>query len=145
VAIKVDASHEGFLGRRIDEMPSGWWRPISLPELLSLGPIKMGPGKIAIRITVIGRLYWERERLIYATESARWLMQCLDRLGIFDTEAPQGLDPPEVLKALAVLRRSLIHVKGLQTPEQAGARRLAESDGLWVQSVPSGGAVDNPD
>ena len=142
---KIDSSHEGYLGRRIDEMPSDWWEPLSLPELLSLGPIKMSPGKIAIRVTVMGRLYWERERLIFATESARWLMQCLDDLGIFEVEAPQGLDPPEVLKALAVLRRSLDHVKGLKTPDQSGPERLAESDSLWVQSLRGRGPLDETD
>lgn len=123
---KLDATHEGFIGSRIDELPSGWWRPLNLPELLSLGPIKIGPGHVKMRVTIIGRLYWERERLIFATESARWLMKCLDELGIFDEEAPRGLDPPEVLKALAVLRTSLKYVEGIHAREVEGTEGVAE-------------------
>lgn len=113
----LDRSHEGFEGKRIDELPTGWWRPLTLPELLALGPVKLNAGRFLLRTTLIGKMYWERERLIFATESARWVMQCLDELGIFSDETPQGLEPPEVLKALAVLRTSLNHVEGIEAEE----------------------------
>ncbi len=124
---RIDRTHEGFCGRRIDELPSGWWRPLSLAELLSLGPVKIGPGDYSMRVTVLGRLYWERERLIFATESAKWLMQCLDDLGIFDEQSPQGLEPPEVLKALAVLRVALSHAEEIENPEEGRVGTMAES------------------
>jgi|TARA_Y100000296_G_C5040494_1_gene189597 hypothetical protein len=80
-----------------------------------------------MRVTVLGRLYWERERLIFATESAKWLMQCLDDLGIFDEQSPQGLEPPEVLKALAVLRVALSHAEEIENPEEGRVGTMAES------------------
>jgi len=53
-------------------------------------------------------------------------MHCLDKIGIFDTEGAQALDPPEVLKAFMVMKRALINVDGIEQEQVKGTEGMVE-------------------
>ena len=103
---------------RVDELPLRDYRPLTKAEMSELVPLRLyrdTPAPIS-RFT-LALLLAERDRLIMATESAYWMLDCLDAEQILGPEpvlTDEEPSPPEIFKAVAVLRVAIQAAKGVE-------------------------------
>lgn len=106
--------------RRLDELGCRQWRPLSVNELRMLAPIKLTTGRVDVDRHLLARLLGEHDRLVLIAESARWLVECAERDGLFGQ--PDYVDASDSERSMALLAAAIRTVD-----EDGGGERIVAS------------------
>ena len=100
---------------RLDELPTGFWRPLTVDDLRKVAPIKLTSGTIKVDRFTLSLLLGERERLHYIAKAAKWLADAAVEAGLVP-EIPDYEEPGPMEKPVSVLFLALATLE--QAPEK---------------------------
>jgi len=88
--------------KRIDDVPCAKFKALSVNELRMLAPIKMAGGHVGVNRGLLSRLLQERERLVFAAEAGRWLLETCIAKGVLANQDFETADDQERAAGLMV-------------------------------------------
>lgn len=80
---------------RIDDVPCSKFKALSVNELRMLAPIKMAGGLVGVNRGLLSRILQERDRLIFATEAAKWFLEEAMKKGLMASKDYDFADDEE--------------------------------------------------